>query len=76
MNLKLVKYQKQAAQTLHDAYNKLEAYEHHKKLIEDYLQSHRIRNHAPKTIQRDKSFLTGWFETHGNCSVNTPFTLL
>lgn len=38
---------------------------HHRELIENYLQSHRIRNHTSGTIEKESRFLNGWFETHG-----------
>jgi hypothetical protein len=41
-----------------------QATEDHRRLIEGYLQSHRIRNHSSKTIDREKKFLEGWFESH------------
>lgn len=41
------------------------AYEHHRQLLEGYLGSHRIRNHSPKTITKEKAFLESWFEEHG-----------
>jgi len=34
---------------------------HHNELVEAYLQSHRIRNHAPNTIKKESRFLNKWF---------------
>jgi len=42
-----------------------EALDHHEQLISGYLQSHRIRNHADKTIHDTKRLLTAWFSLHG-----------
>ena len=42
-----------------------EAYDHHKGLVAAYLQSHRIRNHSPRTLEREKKFLESWFSEHG-----------
>jgi integrase len=42
------------------------ALQDHRFLLEGYLQSHRIRNHSPKTIARERSFLEGWFASHGS----------
>ena len=42
-----------------------EALDHHFGLIESYLQSHRLRNHSERTIQKEKNFLKGWFEEQG-----------
>lgn len=36
--------------------------EHHRFLINGYLNSHAIRNHSERTISRAKSFLNKWFE--------------
>jgi integrase len=41
---------------------------HHLKLLEGYLQSHRIRNHAARTLLKERSFLEGWFTSHGSDS--------
>ncbi|MEO7163733.1 MAG: site-specific integrase [Bdellovibrionia bacterium] len=38
----------------------------HQLLLDGYFQSHRIRNHSPKTIMKEKSFLCGWFESQGS----------
>ena len=43
-----------------------EAPGHHRQLVEGYFQSHRIRNHSPRTIEREKSFLESWFFEHGH----------
>ncbi len=43
-----------------------EALNHHFALLESYFQSHRIRNHSEKTIQRERAFLMAWFEEHGS----------
>lgn len=37
---------------------------HQEELINSYFQSYRIRNYSPKTINKEKRFLEGWFETH------------
>lgn len=37
------------------------AHRHHNDLVEAYLQSHRIRNHAPNTIKKESQFLKKWF---------------
>jgi len=64
--LKLISYQQAAAKTLKREYQGGEAYQHHQQLLESYFQSHRIRNHSLKTIKQEKSFLSGWFESHGD----------
>ncbi len=66
MALKLVNYQKENVKTLHSEYHGIDAYEHHQCLIDDYVQTHYIRNHSENTIQNEKRFLEGWFESHGN----------
>jgi len=38
-----------------------EASRHHHELVEAYLQSHRIRNHAVSTIKKERRFLEKWF---------------
>lgn len=43
-----------------------EAFGHHIALIESYLQSHRIRNHSERTIQKESAFLKSWFEEFGS----------
>jgi len=43
-----------------------EAYDHHRDLVKAYLQSHRIRNHSPRTLEREKKFLESWFSEHGS----------
>ncbi len=45
-----------------------EAYSHHHQLLEGYLGSHRIKNHAEKTAEREKKFLEGWFASHGTAT--------
>jgi site-specific recombinase XerD len=42
-----------------------QAHQHHMKLLEDYLRSHQIRNHSPKTIAAIRRSLIGWFNSHG-----------
>jgi len=42
-----------------------EASRHHQHLIDGYLQSHLIRNHAAETINENKRVLKAWFEMHG-----------
>lgn len=42
------------------------AHEHHHELLEGFFQSHRIRNHSPKTITKSHSLLMAWFESHGD----------
>lgn len=37
---------------------------HHQELMENYFDSHRIRNHAPATIEQQKRIITGWFDEH------------
>jgi site-specific recombinase XerD len=37
----------------------------HNQLIQSYLQSHRVRNHAPATIKKEGSFLENWFADMG-----------
>ena len=36
----------------------------HQFLIDGYITSHTVRNHSPKTIKREKSFLNSWFKSH------------
>jgi integrase len=43
----------------------LEQLQDHMALLERYLRSHQTRNHSPKTLVRERSFLEGWFESHG-----------
>ncbi len=38
---------------------------HHEQLIAGFIQSHRVRNHSPRTIKRSERFLRGWFEQFG-----------
>jgi site-specific recombinase XerD len=45
-----------------------EAMSHHSYLLEGYLQSHKIRNHSPKTISESKRVLTAWFDMYGSDS--------
>lgn len=42
--------------------SKIQMEEHHQYLINNYLNSHLIRNHSPKTIDGEKSFLNKWFK--------------
>jgi site-specific recombinase XerD len=46
---------------------------HHSQLIEGYLQSHQIRNHAALTTSDIERFLNGWFKLQGS-SVRPLFT--
>ena len=46
--------------------NLLQEQDHHTELLDGYIQSHRIRNHSDNTIQKNKAFLTSWFELYGN----------
>ena len=38
----------------------------HNQLIQNYLQSHRVRNHAPATIKKEGAFLENWFVDMGS----------
>lgn len=40
--------------------------EHHLFLMNSYLNSHIIRNHSPKTIAGEESFLKKWFKINGD----------
>ncbi|MDD4973012.1 MAG: hypothetical protein PHY93_01605 [Bacteriovorax sp.] len=40
--------------------------EHHLLLINNYLNSHIIRNHSPKTITGEESFFKKWFKLNGD----------
>jgi integrase len=40
--------------------------EDHMFLLNGYFQSHRIRNHSPKTIAKERAFLLGWFASNGS----------
>lgn len=42
------------------------AHEHHFELLEAFWQSHRIRNHSSRTLKKNKTFLIGWFDSHGD----------
>jgi site-specific recombinase XerD len=42
-----------------------QAHQHHLTLLEDYLRSHQVRNHSPKTIANIRRRLIGWFNSHG-----------
>lgn len=42
-----------------------ESLDHHFSLINSYLNSHRIRNHAPSTVEKEKRFLMKWFLSFG-----------
>lgn len=39
----------------------INAENNHRQLIQGYLETHRIRNHAPETIRQYERFLEGWF---------------
>lgn len=41
-----------------------QASDDHKFLLNGYLQSHIIRNHSPKTVEKEKSFLKNWFQLY------------
>lgn len=43
-----------------------EALGHHQQLLKGYLQSHRVRNHSPRTIAETERVLTAWFSLHGS----------
>ena len=45
------------------------AYNHHGALLQSYLLSHRLRNHAIQTIQKERSFLMGWFQEQGSTTL-------
>ena len=64
--LKLVQYEKTTQKLLEDTQYRPEANIHHQYLIDEYLKSHRIRNHSVKTIKKYEIFLTSWFKDHGN----------
>ncbi len=36
----------------------------HELLLEGYMRSHKIRNHSPRTLEREQAFLRGWFVSH------------
>ena len=40
--------------------------EHHLLLINNYLNSHIIRNHSPQTFAREELFLKKWFKLNGD----------
>lgn len=42
-----------------------QADQHHAKLIEGYMRSHRIRNHSDLTIKKVNAFLKRWFIEQG-----------
>jgi site-specific recombinase XerD len=45
---------------------KEESIQDHLFLMDAYLHSHVIRNHSPKTIEKEKSFLKHWFQLHSS----------
>lgn len=47
----------------------VDAMEHHKSLVDAYLNSHLIRNHAPSTYRSEQRFLSKWFEQMGSNSL-------
>lgn len=40
--------------------------EHHNQLLNGFFQSHIIRNHSYRTIEKNKHFLCSWFKMYGN----------
>jgi site-specific recombinase XerD len=38
---------------------------HHLALLESYFLSYRVRNYSPRTIEKERHFLEGWFKEHG-----------
>ncbi len=64
--LKLVQYEKETQKLLKAREYHPEAHIHHQYLIDEYLRSHRIRNHSAKTIKKNEVFLISWFKDHGN----------
>lgn len=63
--LRLIKTQKEHTELLDKKLYGAAADKHHRMLLEGFLQSHRIRNHSPKTIAETRRLLNGWFESHG-----------
>jgi len=57
--------------TIHSGVEFTEAFGHHSALIGSYLQSHRIRNHSERTIQKESAFLKSWFEEYGSTETST-----
>lgn len=41
------------------------SYSDHCSLIDQYLKSHRVRNHSVNTIKKEEAFLLSWFKEHG-----------
>jgi site-specific recombinase XerD len=67
---------KNSKQTLRQqtAYEIHEAEKHHHQLLESFIQSHTVRNHSIKTIDKHSQFLTGWFKSHNPIHQNTLYT--
>ena len=63
--LKLVKYETESKEMIQFKECSSEAHEHHQYLIDEYLKSHRIRNHSIRTISKNEKFLNSWFKDHG-----------
>jgi len=63
--LRLVNSKKESQIHFEDAAS-ARAHEHHFELLEGFFQSHRIRNHSTRTLKKNKTFLLGWFESHGD----------
>jgi site-specific recombinase XerD len=61
MTLSLVQGAQPAIEIVSPIIKDLAAEAHHTELIEAYLETHRLRNHAPETIQQQARFLAGWF---------------
>jgi len=63
--LKLVSYTNNMKSPNNKEYGS-EAHAHHQYMIDEYLKSHRIRNHSERTIKKNRTFLNSWFRDHGS----------
>jgi len=66
--LKLVKYENDSKKLLTSNKYDFESLIHHQYLIDEYLKSHRIRNHSTRTINKNQMFFKSWFKDHGSDS--------
>ncbi|HLE12043.1 MAG: hypothetical protein A2504_05960 [Bdellovibrionales bacterium RIFOXYD12_FULL_39_22] len=63
--LKLVQYEKETQKLLERREYRPDAHIHHQYLIDEYIKSHRIRNHSPKTIKKIRPSLIHGLKTMG-----------
>jgi len=63
---KIVSYKNDNSKTIRKEYVGLTPHLDHQNLLQRYFDSHRMQNHSVKTMMREKSFLSSWFELHSN----------